>query len=179
MQPTIGTHHQEPPARLAALVESHGAGVVRYLRSLVGDGDLARDLAQDTFLKLHAHADGAGAALVFTVARSCALDHLRRQKVRRGHEVTDAESLAAAAPAPERYRPDRDLENRQLRDDLLAALATLPEDQRSVFHLSEIEGLAYAEIAAILEVSPGTIASRKHHAVRRLREYLRRRGHGA
>jgi len=163
---------------LTALVENHGAGVFRYLRSLVGDADLARDLAQDTFLKLHAHADKAGAALFFTVARSCALDHLRRQRVRRGRETAAGEPLLAAAPAPASDRPDRNLENRELRDDLLAALATLPEDQRSVFHLSEIEGLSYAEIAGILAVSPGTIASRKHHAVRKLREELRRRGHG-
>lgn len=82
-------------------------------------------------------------------------------------------------PAAPTSRPDHDLENRQLRADLLAALASLPEDQRSVFHLSEIEGLSYAEIAAVLDVPCGTIASRKHHAVRRLREQLRRRGHGA
>ena len=179
MLPMLGAHHQEPPVNLAALVESHAAGIFRYLRSMVGDADVARDLAQETFLKLHAHAGGAGAALVFTVARSCALDHLRRQRVRRGHETAAAEQLVSAAPAPESCRPDRDLENRQLRDDLLAALAILPEDQRSVFHLSEIEGLSYREIGVILEVSPGTIASRKHHAVRKLRESLRRRGHGA
>lgn len=93
--------------------------------------------------------------------------------------MAESGQVASETRAPELRRPDRALENRQLRDDLLAALSTLPEDQRSVFHLSEIEGLSYAEIAAILAVSPGTIASRKHHAVRRLREFLRRRGHGA
>ncbi len=63
--------------------------------------------------------------------------------------------------------------------DLLEALAGLPEDQRTVFHLSEIEGLSYEEISTVLEVRPGTIASRKHHAVLKLRNTLRRCGHGA
>ena len=76
-------------------------------------------------------------------------------------------------------RPDRALEAAEFRADLLSALGLLPEEQRSVFHLSEIEGLSYAEIAQVLKLSPGTIASRKHHAVRKLREQLRRRGHGA
>ena len=71
------------------------------------------------------------------------------------------------------------MEIQSLRQDLLLTLSHLPEDQRTVFHLSEIEGLTYAEIATVLDVSPGTIASRKHHAVSKLRTALRRRGHGA
>lgn len=166
------------PNRLTDLALAHAAGVHRYLRVLTGDADLARDLAQETFLKLDKHAADAGSALVFTVARSCALDHLRRQQVRNRHvrpvTARDEETTAAAAAS----RPDRALENQQLELDLRAALVALPEVQRSVFHLSEIEGLTYAEIAAILGVSSGTIASRKHHAVRKLREHLERLGHG-
>jgi len=175
--PTLPT-----PDALTALAERHGPGVLRYLRSLVGDGEAARDLLQETFVRLHGRADGAGAPLVYRVARTCAIDHLRRRRVRNRSEVRDPavrEAATARQPAPAGRRPDREFENRRLRADLLAALAALPEDQRSVFHLSEIEGLPYAEIAAVLGVSPGTIASRKHHAVRRLRDELRRRGHGA
>lgn len=164
--------------RLTALVAAHAAGVQRYLRALTGDAEVARDLVQETFLKLDAHAETASSALVFTVARSCALDHLRRRRVRGRHERPVTERDVDAATATAGSRPDRVLENGQLDHDLRAALAALPEDQRSAFHLSEIEGLTYAEIAAILGVSPGTIASRKHHAVRKLREHLERLGHG-
>jgi RNA polymerase sigma-70 factor (ECF subfamily) len=163
---------------LAALAERHAAGVFRYLRSLVGDGEAARDLLQDTFLRLRDRAHEAGPGLVFTAARSCALDHLRRRKTRQLTETALDERVVAVVPARRSDRPDRQAEDAELRRDLLAALAALPEEQRSVFHLSEIEGLRYEEIATILGVSPGTIASRKHHAVRRLRDELRRRGHG-
>ncbi len=164
---------------LTELAERHAAGVFRYLRSLVGDGETARDLLQDTFLRLQPHATEAGTGLVFTAARTCALDHLRRRKTH-GAVVTpmDSQTLETVA-AGRAHQPDRAVEDSELRSDLLEALAALPEDQRSVFHLSEIEGLPYNEIAEILAVSPGTIASRKHHAVRKLREHLRRLGHGA
>jgi len=164
---------------LTDLAERHAAGVFRYLRSLVGDGETARDLLQDTFVRLQPHAAEAGPGLVFTTARHCALDHLRQRRSR-GAVVTGIETQALESVAADQtQQPDHSLENSELREDLLEALAALPEDQRSVFHLSEIEGLPYDEIAEILSVSPGTIASRKHHAVRKLREDLRRRGHGA
>lgn len=164
---------------LAELAERHAAGVFRYLRSLVGDGETARDLLQDTFLRLQPHAAEAGTGLVFTAARTCALDHLRRRKTHVAVVTPmDGQTLEMVA-ASSAHQPNRAVEDRELRSDLLEALAALPEDQRSVFHLSEIEGLPYDEIAEILSVSPGTIASRKHHAVRKLREDLRRLGHGA
>ena len=168
----------KPASPLARLVADHGSGVFRYLRSLVGDEETARDLVQDSFLKLEPRAAEAGRALVYTVARNIAIDHLRRQHTRNRHTSRADFQIVAEQVGSERERPDRVLENTTLRRDLLAALAQLPEDQRSVFHLSEIEGLAYADIASILAVSPGTIASRKHHAVRKLRTLLRSHGHG-
>ena len=164
---------------LAALAERHAAGVFRYLRSLVGDGEAARDLTQDTFVRLREFAADAGPGLVFAAARSCALDHLRRRKVRERMESAWDDRIVSRAALNAVERPDRALEAAEFRADLLSALGLLPEEQRSVFHLSEIEGLSYAEIAQVLKLSPGTIASRKHHAVRKLREQLRRRGHGA
>ena len=64
--------------------------------------------------------------------------------------------------------------------DLLAldeALQELPEDQRSVFLLSEGEGMKYEQIAEVMDIPAGTVASRKHHAARALREDLERLGH--
>lgn len=152
--------------------------VFRYLRTLTGDAEVARDLVQDLWLKLHEQPQ-AGAALVFTAARNCGLSWLRRRatRLRVLEERDGAESARVAAPAAQ--RPDRQLETAELRQALLEALAGLPEDQRSVFHLTEIEGLRHAEVAAILGIPQGTVASRKHHAVRRLQEELRRRGHDA
>ncbi len=162
---------------LDMLIREHSAGVYRYLRSIVGDEDTSRDLLHDTFLKLSPRAADAGKALVYTAARSCALDHLRRLRTRRNHESRTVAEFLNQPPTRAQDRPDKVLETKTLRRDLLHALGHLPEDQRTVFHLSEIEGLSYAEIATVLGVKPGTIASRKHHAVRKLQDTLRRCGH--
>lgn len=169
----------QEPQTLDAMVQEYSPGVFRYLRSMVGEEDVAKDLLQDTFLKLRPHAAEAGKALIFTAARSCALDYLRRKRTRQNHVSAAEVATLAQVPTRSQDRPDHQLDLKRLRLDLLGALEQLPEDQRTVFHLSEIEGLSYAEISQVLDVSPGTIASRKHHAVRKLRTTLRRRGHGA
>ncbi len=53
------------------------------------------------------------------------------------------------------------------------AVGRLPEDQRLVFVLSENQGLRYADIAEVLEIPVGTVKSRMHAAVRRLRDLLK------
>jgi RNA polymerase sigma-70 factor (ECF subfamily) len=168
-----------PPDPLAELARRHAEGVFRYLRSMVGDAETARELVQDTFLRVGKQAGEVGPGLVFAAARSSAIDYLRRRRTRGGVEVTLDERVIAVVPAAESHRPDRDAELAELRADLLAALADLSEEQRTVFHLIEIEGLSYEQVARVLGIPPGTIASRKHHAVRKLREALRRCGHGA
>jgi RNA polymerase sigma factor (sigma-70 family) len=168
---------------LDTLARENAASVFRYLRSLVGDPEEARDLVQETFLRLGRYAarnGGAGAigvGLVFTTARTCGLDHLRKRQVRRRHETSIDWDTDHQYPDSPVSRPDSSLENGQFRHDLAAALAALPEDQRTAFHFSEIEGHTYEAIAELLQVSPGTIASRKYHAIRKLRDQLRRLGH--
>jgi len=155
--------------------------VYRYLRNLTRDEDDARALCHDTFLKLRrrlASGDDPSDAYVFAAARNTALSEWRR---RRGNPVRPAgdpwsdEDLALPGRADE--TPDRRLERRELHAALEAALGRLPEEQRSVFLLAEVEGFKQAEIGEIIGVPAGTVASRKHLATLRLREILERSGH--
>ena len=168
----------------ARLVERDLDRVWRFLRALLRDADLARDVAHEAFLRLRAaldkgraRVDGEGlpvAAYVFATARNTAMSHLRRARTRRRHVVPlDAGGCEVRDDAP----PDRELDRAELRAALDAALANLDEIHRSVFLLSEIEGLRYEEIAEALGIPPGTVASRKHHAAQRLRRELERSGH--
>ena len=63
--------------------------------------------------------------------------------------------------------------NRLFRDELSEALAGLPEEQRAVVHLKLWEGLTFEEIAAALDISPNTAASRYRYGLDKLRDRLR------
>ncbi len=63
--------------------------------------------------------------------------------------------------------------NRELAEALSRAVAALPEYHRTVILLREVEGLAYEEIARILDCSVGTVMSRLHYARAKLRESLK------
>lgn len=82
-------------------------------------------------------------------------------------------SVAAETPAPPGARPEARLQAKALSEAVRAAVLALPEAQRTVFVLSQYEGLGYREIAAVLDCPLGTVASRKHLAVETLRRRLR------
>ncbi|MBU0742884.1 sigma-70 family RNA polymerase sigma factor [bacterium] len=168
----------------ARLVDRDLDRVWRFLRALLHDADLARDIAHETFLRLRgAMAEGRAridrdglphAAYVFAAARNAAMSHLRQTRTQRRRIVP---LDMGGRDVPDAPPPDRELDRAELRSALDAALATLDETHRSVFLLSEIEGLRYEEIAEVLDIPPGTVASRKHHAAQRLRRELERTGH--
>jgi len=68
-------------------------------------------------------------------------------------------------------------ENSELRQALEKALGLISEENRSVFLLSEVEGLKYEQIANVLGISMGTVASRKFNASRALRKEMERMGY--
>jgi RNA polymerase sigma-70 factor (ECF subfamily) len=168
----------ERQAALAALYDRDGAGVYRFLSAQTGDPERARELCQETFLRLAgtlAAGDLPGEALAFRIARNLLVSDWRRRRTEA--RWRDPAPAAAAEGASREPLPDRAFEQVELRGALAAALAELPEGLRSVVLLTEVEGLAYRTVAAALEIPPGTVASRKHEAIARLRERLRRSGH--
>ncbi len=84
--------------------------------------------------------------------------------VRRGDDLTPADTLADPAPGPERVATGRQEAARVQR-----ALTGLPGKLRAALLLREVEGMSYAEIAATLGVREGTVKSR----LARAREALR------
>ena len=156
------------------LVDAYLDRVYRYLRNLTRDEDAARDLCHETFLRLRGQVDqgtSISEAYVFNTARNTALSQWRsdrHEENKREAWGQDREPHTAASSASE---------NRELRQALQTALESLSEDQRSVFLLAEVEGLKYEQIAEVLGVSAGTVASRKHKAVRVMRGELKRLGH--
>ncbi len=166
------------------LVDRYLDRVYRYLRNLTRNEDEARELAHETFLLLRRKLEPGrppSEAYVFTTARNAFLSLWRRRRnEKRKREYATAEAGHAAGTwcaDAVAVSPQRSTEQSELRTDLEAALERLPEDQRSVFLLSAIEGMKYEQIAEVMGIPAGTVASRKHHAARALREDLERLGH--
>ncbi|MGA7269926.1 MAG: RNA polymerase sigma factor SigM [Acidimicrobiia bacterium] len=132
--------------------------------------EAALDAVQDTFLTVFRKADqfrgdAAFSTWLYRVAVNTCYDQLRRAKRR------PTEPLPEPHDPPDPSVTDT-LGSVELRGDLSAALAALPEEFRSAIVLVDVEGLSVAETASVLEVAEGTIKSRLHRGRARLANLL-------
>lgn len=133
-----------------------------------------QDLIQDSFLKVwdqRAAVDVARLdALIYATALNLAKNKLRWRGLWRWGEI-DAE-----APGEGSDGPEAQAERRRREQVLRRALDGLDRDSRNLVLLSECAGLSTEELVAVFGWPAGTVASRKHRALARLREDLARSG---
>ncbi len=152
------------------LVEPLIPALRRYARALVRDRSAADDLVQDCLERTISHwhqrrAEGDPRSWIFTILHNLAINQLR-QKTRRGRHVAidDVEEATLSRPPSQ--------EEGLHHQDLLRALDTLSEDQRSVLLLVSVEDLSYAEAARVLDIPVGTVMSRLSRAREKLLHVL-------
>lgn len=159
-----------------ALVERYQGRVYGMVAHLVGDRELARDVAQDAFLSAFrglASFDPSRpfAPWLFKIAQRSAFTALRRVRGRR--ETPDADLVADRASVEGHADAVVDREaTRQASGDLVGLVAALDPKYRSAVLLRHREGLSLAETAEALEIPLGTVKSRLHEAYRILRARL-------
>jgi len=154
--------------------ERYAARLLAYLEGMVGERAAAEDLLQETMLRVFRHIHryeerGHFRAWVFRTATNAALSELRRRRYAATESLEDAAlgiSEAAASDPAEIHAEAR--RRRATRE----ALARLGEDQRSVVLLRVREELSVREIAETLGIPEGTVKSRMHHAIRRMRDWI-------
>lgn len=139
----------------------------RYARAMVGDRAVADDLVQDTlergWLRLAQWRPGSDLrAWLFGIMHNLRVDQLRCQGPNT-QPLGEAES-----EAPMRATQSDRLEV----NDLAAALARLPEEQRAVLLLVALEEMSYEQIASTLGIPLGTVMSRLSRGRERLRLML-------
>lgn len=137
----------------------------------------ADDVCQEAFLAAWRAASAFDAALgnarswILQIVRNRAIDHLRRTRRLREHEVTD-ESLALRHPGP----PSLETEHAALRNvhasEMHGALGVLSDDQREVIGLGFYGGYSHAEIAERLGLPLGTVKARMKRGLVRMRDAL-------
>ena len=158
------------------IVRAYERPGMRVALGMIGNQDDAMDTLQDAFVKTWrslARFDlkRPFGPWFFQILRNQCRDALRSRRVRFRLEVLD-ERLEARPSDPERS-PERIQERKAAKEQLWKALERLSEDHREVLVLKEIEGFRYGEIAQILNVPEGTVASRLFHARRALANVLR------
>lgn len=139
----------------AQLVRRFQGDVWRLCFHLVHDATLADDVTQDAFVRAYRflgryRGDSKFSTWLYTIARNCALDELRRA----GRRKRLADELDA--------QPRRSQSEHSTRLEVREALASLPPELREPVVLIDMFGASYAEVAAITAVPLGTVKSRVH-----------------
>lgn len=170
-------------AAFRTLVERYQQKVYSMALSMMRDPDQARDVVQDAFVKAYEHlgdfqGDSAFYTWLYRIAMNICIDRMRRTRrfaqvefdEKLGHEDDDA---FAVAPHRLGFDPARALQDREIRERVMAALGELSANHRTVLVLREVEGLAYKDIAEVMSCSIGTVMSRLFHARKRMQQMLR------
>jgi RNA polymerase sigma-70 factor (ECF subfamily) len=155
-------------ARLRTMVDQHFDFIWRSLRALGVPTSVADDACQQVFIiasrKLELIAVGSERSFLFATARGVAANarraHLRNRE--------DADELALEGEMDRAPDPEQAATRNEAKRLLESILAGMMEDVRTVFVLFELEGMTTAEIAQLLALPMGTVASR----LRRAREHF-------
>ncbi len=162
---------------LAALVRRHSTWMQAFLRGMLHEAADADDAFQETWMRVirsvGSYRGGNVRSYLATVARSVAIDHIRRERgnvsldADEGEGASVAASAAAGGPTPgERF------ESKATSEDVRRAVHALPEGPRQVL-LMRIEGdMPFREIAAELDVPLGTALTWMRTATLKLRGFL-------
>jgi RNA polymerase sigma-70 factor (ECF subfamily) len=182
------------------LVDSAKAGdagafkalVVRYQRKvyavalgIVKDPDLAWDVAQEAFVRVHKHlpefkGDSAFSTWLFRITSHLSIDSVRKERKSQKDDIDDVQESALAGGGEGILStslgqdPQANALRKELAGKLTEALATLPVIHREILVLREVEGLSYEELAGRLVIQKGTVMSRLFHARKNMQVALRR-----
>lgn len=143
----------------------------RFLLRMVGSREVAEDLVQDLFLTIWTNRrewrpQASLKAYLYRAARNQAINYLKHQRVVRDWEEEARDHLGLASLLNE------DFQSKQLEAAVQKAIESLPERCRLIFELHRHDGLKYAEIAQVLDLSVKTVETQMGRALKALRKLL-------
>jgi len=151
---------------------------------ICGHQEDARDLTQEVFLKALESIDGfrgksAFYTWIYRIAVNMSLSHKRRARTRGtlslsidNNDDSQAADLLEMMGDPDAVDPAQESESRETNQRVAAALLELDGEHRCVLVLRDVEGLAYQDIADVLELAVGTVKSRIFRARLALRKLM-------
>jgi RNA polymerase sigma-70 factor, ECF subfamily len=150
----------------------HMDALYNFALRMTGDGDDANDLVQDTFLKAFRFFDkfekGTNCkAWLFRIMKNTFINTYRKKSKEPDKvDYEDVENFYenVKPSSTDSAHLEKEIYDNLLDDDISSAIASLPDDFKTVIILSDIEGFTYDEIADFIDCPVGTVRSRLHRA---------------
>ena len=167
-----------------ALVTRHRARIFAMIRNMIHQEADAWDLSQEVFIKAwralpRFEARAQFSTWLYRIAHNTVYDWVRKRKIESAGELNDElfdreriDSSSFTTPAGGES-PDETMAHGELREKIEAALGKLSPEHREVVVLKDVQGLAYKEIAEVMECSIGTVMSRLFYARQKLQTMLK------
>lgn len=168
----------------AALVTAYESKIYNLALRYLGNREDAMDASQEVFLRVFRFLPGfqeesGFSTWIYRIGVNVCKDMLTKRSRRNEQSIEmpdEEEESRTAEIADRRYDPEQLMEGQELRAVLADTIAELPEQQREMIVLRDIQGLSYEEIAQVLSLESGTVKSRLSRARENLRKKLLQNG---
>jgi RNA polymerase sigma factor (sigma-70 family) len=162
------------------LVEIYQDAAYHTAYRILDNSDAAADATQDAFLAAYRHLndfrDGSFKAWLLRIVTNACYDFLRSRKRRPADSLDDMlgsdDEREPREFVDKREGPEEHAERSELHSLLQIGIRNLPDDQRIVLVLADVQGMSYEEIAVATNANLGTVKSRLNRARARLRDWL-------
>ena len=166
------------------LVAAYEKNVFNVALQMTGNREDAQDMTQEAFLKAYSslssfRGDSKFSSWLYRIVSNVCLDFKRRQGRRPSSSLTvedDEGENVQLDIADESQSPEALLERKMTREAVRAGLQQLPDEQRQILLLREIQGLSYEEIGEAMGLEAGTVKSRIFRARKKLCAFLLKDG---
>jgi RNA polymerase sigma-70 factor (ECF subfamily) len=169
------------PHAFDVLVERWDRKIQGAIYRIMGPGEDARDLCQETLLKAYRalgtfKKEARFSSWLYQIALNVCRDRMRRRKSRPSLSLDELMEAGEVAPPGRGPSPLELIEARDLSRAVAAAVESLPPEQREVIVLKEYQGLTFLEIAQALDLPISTVKTRLYRGLGQLRQRLERQG---
>jgi len=171
----FGPNVRENELSFEEIIKQNEGKILNLIYGMTGDYHLAQDLTQETFVKaFQSKHNFSGKSKISTwlyrIAVNTAIDYQRKSSVRKEKPTEEIEdNMAKNSLCTD---PDQKCQKKAIKEILYSTIARLPEQQREVFVLREINGCSTKEAAEILGISAELVKWRLHKARLTLRKNL-------
>ncbi len=160
------------------LISSYQRKIYSLALRILRNEEDAGDASQEAILKIYRaigsfQGKSSFSTWVYMVTRNACLDFIRRRAHISDYEEGMPEYDCAPLYNPSAETPEGAYEKKERRLRIIELIRSLPEEQKTVLVLRDVDGYAYGEIAEILNISEGTVKSRLFRAREALRQLLK------